>query len=171
MLWIQTPTTWLRGPFHDVRETVNGNKTKQGNERKHQLRTTPNAQVMGEKYICLEVVLPQTFTYMVLIMRWNPSLGRVSLAARLPGICCHGPACSLPLLAWWAEKEPREGERGRKDHTQRVRSGIHPTLAQVPTQKALSGKIRTECHDFHSSWRSAELGGSQHEFPSSLGSE
>lgn len=115
MLWIQTPTTWLRGPFHDVRETVNGNKTKQGNERKHQLRTTPNAQVMGEKYICLEDVLPRTFTYMVLIMRWNPSLGRVSLAAQLPGICCHGP-CMLPAALGLVGRERApgggEGEKG-----------------------------------------------------------
>lgn len=36
--------------------------------------------------------------------------------------------------------------------------------------KTLSGKTVTKCHDFHSSWRSAEFGDSQHEFLSFSGS-
>lgn len=38
-----------------------------------------------------------------------------------------------------------------KDHAQMVGSGIYLRLALVPTQKTLSGKTVTKCHDFHSS--------------------
>lgn len=88
---------------------------------------------------------------------------------RLPqrvGSVTQAPAHSVLLLAWWAGNE-RAGE----DHAQRVGSGIYLRLALAPAQKTLSGKIVTKCHDFHSSWRSAEFWDSQHEFLTSSGSK
>lgn len=61
--------------------------------------------------------------------------------------------------------------QGGGDHAQRVGSGIYLRLALATAQKTLSGKIVTKCHDFHSSWRSAEFWDSQHEFLSSSGSK
>lgn len=88
---------------------------------------------------------------------------------RLPqrvGSVTQAHAHSVLLLAWWAGNE-RAGE----DHAQRVGSGIYLRLALAPAQKTLSGKIVTKCHDFHSSWRSAEFWDSQHEFLTSSGSK
>lgn len=66
---------------------------------------------------------------------------RQSLGSAAPVL--HTPHCS------------RSGGQGvspgGRDHAQTVGSGINLRLALVPTQKTLSGKTVTKCHDFHSS--------------------
>lgn len=92
-------------------------------------------------------------------MRWTPSLEATTGSAFHRSLHCAARG--------WAGWGCAMGE----DYAQRVGSGIYLRLALAPAQKTLSGKIVTKCHDFHSSWRSAEFWNSQHEFLSSSGSK
>lgn len=81
------------------------------------------------------------------------------------------PASLGQVLAWRAGQSGGGGGGGDGDGGSCPEDGIwnlSPTGSG--THSRLSGKTVTKCHDFHSSWRSAEFGDSQHEFLSFSGS-
>lgn len=73
-------------------------------------------------------------------------------------------SCTLPAAL---------GLGGRGGGRSRPEGGIWnlPQVGSGTAQKTLSRKTVTKCHDFHSSWKSAEFWDSQHEFLSSSDSK